>query len=108
MIVDGASTRGEQIRRLRSVGLRALTQVGVEPRFMALIAHSYHTTFRIMDPHGARYVLHVLRPEEEPMPESRRLARVESELWWLDQVRRDLALQVPIPVRTAAGEGVVS
>jgi Ser/Thr protein kinase RdoA (MazF antagonist) len=40
--------------------------------------------------------------------ESQRRARVESELWWLDQLRGDLQLSVPVATRTPAGEGAIS
>jgi Ser/Thr protein kinase RdoA (MazF antagonist) len=96
-------TRGGQIRRMRMVAERALHLYGIEPIALSLLAHAFNTTFKLTGRDNARYVLHILRPVENAVR-----VRVESELWWLDQVRADLDLSVPVVVRTAAREGVVS
>ena len=108
MIAYAQLTRRSQIRRLRQVVEQALTRYGIEPVSLALLAHMYHTTFTVTGPDGARYVLHILRPSEDGVSEAQSRARVESELWWLDRVRADLHLAVPVAVRTSGGEGVVS
>lgn len=100
-------TRRGQIRRLRQVAVDALSQFGIAPVSLTLLNHSYNTTFAATTQDGARFVLHVLRPTEDGLSEAERQVRIESELWWLDRVRADLSLPVPIPVRTLEGEGVV-
>src|SRR5579872_7492261 len=92
---------------MRRVAERALALFGVEPASCRLLAHAFNTTFVVMGPDDARYVLHILRPEVDAPPEPSMHLRVESELWWLDQLRTELELCVPSPVRTADGDGVV-
>lgn len=101
-------TRREQIRLLRRLAEAALTRYTIGPSSLSLLNHSYHTTFLVTGSDGSRYVLHVLRPEEEQLTEARSKVRVESELWWLDRLRADLDLAVPTVVRAPTGEGVVS
>jgi Ser/Thr protein kinase RdoA (MazF antagonist) len=101
-------TRRGQIQRVRQVAEHALTRYGIEPVSLSLLGHMYNTTFAVTGPDGARYVLHILRPVEHATSESQSRARVQSELWWLDQVRADLTFSVPVAVRTPGGEGVVS
>jgi Ser/Thr protein kinase RdoA (MazF antagonist) len=100
-------TRRGQIKHLRRVAEQALALFGIEPISCSLLAHAFNTTFAVKRPDDARYVLHILRPEEDALPEPSMQLRVESELWWLDQVRTELDLYVPSAVRTADGDGVV-
>lgn len=101
-------TRRGQIRRMRRVAKHALTRYGIEPVSVSILNHAYNTTFTVTGPDGARYVLHILRPVVDAMSEAPTPVSVESELWWLDQVRADLDLAVPAAVRTSEGKGVVS
>jgi Ser/Thr protein kinase RdoA (MazF antagonist) len=91
---------------MRQVAQRALALYGVEPLTLSLLHHAYNTTFKVVGPDGARYVLHILRPPEDVASEGQWRARLESELWWLDRVRVDLGLSLPAAVRTPEGEGV--
>lgn len=100
--------RRGQIQRLRRAAEDALSRYGIASISLSLLYHAYHTTFTVTAPDGARYVLHILRPVDADLPEMERRIRVESELWWLDRVRVDLGMGVPIPVRTNEGDGVVS
>ncbi len=100
-------TRRGQIERLRRVAEQALSLFGIEPVSCSLLAHAFNTTFEVRGPDDARYVLHILRPEEDALPEPSMQVRVESELWWLDRVRTELDLCVPSALRTADGDGVV-
>jgi Ser/Thr protein kinase RdoA (MazF antagonist) len=108
MMEYGQLTRRGQIQRMRQVAERALTLYGIEPIACSLLNHAYNTTFTVIGPDDARLVLHILQPVENAMSEPPTRVSVESELWWLDQVRADLELAVPAAVRTPAGEGVVS
>lgn len=101
-------TRRGQIRRLRQAAARALPQYGIEPGSLSLLQHRYNTTFIVGGHEGARYVLHILRPSDDGRSESQNRSRVESELWWQDRVRTDLAFPVPVTVRTPGGDGVVT
>jgi Ser/Thr protein kinase RdoA (MazF antagonist) len=105
---DAALTRRGQVFRMRDLAKHALALYGIEPASLSLLAHFYHTTFKVTGTDGARYVLHILRPEDEPITEERSRARVRSELWWLDRLRQDLKLVLPQVERTPGGEGVVS
>lgn len=101
-------TRRGQIQRMRQIARHALAQYGFGPDSLSLLDHAYNTTFALTAPGGVTCVLHILRPEEDRLSESQRRVRVESELWWLDRVRAELDLPVPVPVRTPDGAGVVS
>lgn len=101
-------TRRGQIRRMRQVAEQALSRYGIEPVRVSLLNHSYNTTFAVAGSDGERYVLHILRPTVDATAGPPTRVRVESELWWLNQVRADLGLAVPAAVRTSGGEGVVS
>ena len=100
-------TRRGQIKHLRRVAEQALAVFGIEPISCSLLAHAFNTTFAVKGPDDARYVLHILRPEADAPPEPSMQLRVESELWWLDQLRMDLELCVPSAVRTTDGNGMV-
>jgi len=108
LIEYGALTRHGQIQRMRQVAERALPLYGIEPITFSLLNHAYNTTFTVAGPDSALYVLHILRPPEDARSEAQQRARVQSELWWLDRVRADLHLTVPVPVHTPEGEGVVA
>ncbi|HEX6509745.1 MAG TPA: phosphotransferase [Chloroflexota bacterium] len=108
MIDYAQLSRRGQIRRLRRVAENALTLYGIEPVSLSLLHHSFNTTFTVIGPGGARFVLHILRPEVDPFSELQSPSRVASELWWLDRLRADIGLAVPVAVRTPTGEGVVS
>jgi Ser/Thr protein kinase RdoA (MazF antagonist) len=104
----GALTRRGQIQFMRRVAERALALYGIEARTLSLLNHVFNTTFTVIGPDSALYVLHILRPLEDASSEARERARVESELWWLDEVRTDVGVVVPVPVRTPDGAGVVA
>lgn len=107
-VIDYAHlTRRGQIRRLRRLAEQALIRYRIEPVSLALLGHMYHTTFAVTGPDGVRYALHILRPLDDTRSEAQIRARVESELWWLDRLRADLQLAVPVAVRTPGGEGVI-
>ncbi len=108
MIAHTLSTRRRQIARLRQIAEGALAAFGIAPDSLSLLAHAYNTTFAVTTPDGERYVLHILRPVDADLPQSQRQLRVESELWWLDRVRLDLGLVVPVPLRMPEGNGVAS
>jgi Ser/Thr protein kinase RdoA (MazF antagonist) len=100
--------RRAEIWRLREAARAALDVYGIEPASISLLAHFYHTTFKVTGSDKARYVLHILRPEGGPITHEQSLKRVRSELWWLDRLREDLGLEVPVVVRAPDGEGVLS
>lgn len=101
-------TRRGQIRRMRQVAGRAIELFGLAPSTLSLLDHAFNTTFLVIGPDGRRYVLHILRPPDEPLPQAQWQTRIESELWWLDRVGTDLQLPVPLPLRTPTGDGAVS
>ena len=86
------SQRG-QVRRLTELAQSALKAYALEDTRLALLAHLWNTTFRVLTPHGDRYLLRIHHPDQ---------ASVEvvcSELLWLSALRQEANLPVPQPVR---------
>jgi Ser/Thr protein kinase RdoA (MazF antagonist) len=100
-------TRRTQIKRLRVLARHALAQYGLQPATLALLGHFDNTTFAVTAQDGSRYLLRIHRPDKDPTHTARRRTRIESEQWWLDRLRADLHLPVPVAVRTPSGDGVV-
>lgn len=93
---------------MRQVAGHALVLFGIEPAALSLIEHFDNTTFKVTGRDGARYALHIVRSHKDAVTETHRRARIESELWWLDHVRTNLHLPVPVAVRTPVGERMVT
>jgi Ser/Thr protein kinase RdoA (MazF antagonist) len=108
VIEDTQLSRRSQIARLRRVAERALAQYVIEPVSLSLLYHAYHTTFAVTERNGSCSVLHVLRTEAGELSADQRRARIQSEMWWLDRLRVDLDLPVPLAIRTPEGTGVVT
>jgi Ser/Thr protein kinase RdoA (MazF antagonist) len=93
------SRRG-QLVSLRRVGRAALAAYGLEDARLTLLSHQYNTTFRVEAP-GGPYVLRISRPQVHTAE------TIESEMAWLDALRRETDLGVPEPVRSRDGPHVV-
>lgn len=89
--------RRAQIRLMRRLAQAAVAEYDLPPVRLALMAHLFNTTFRVDTNTGERYVLHIHR-SGTPTVET-----VGSELEWLAAIRRDTALEVPIPIATRSG-----
>ncbi len=87
-----------QVTRLRVMAANALAQydLGGAPVFR-LQLHLANTTFRVVGPDGAQYVLRVSQPDY------RTDAAIRSEAQWLAALRRDTDLGVPEPVLNRSG-----
>src|SRR5579884_4139845 len=97
-------TRGGQVRRLKQLAETALAAYDLGNVQLTPLAHFFNTTFRIdtypqsEDTHGKRYVIRIHRPGAQ------NAQVIQSELLWLQALRRDTGLVVPEPVPTRTGE----
>lgn len=89
--------RRAQIRLMRRLAQAAVAEYDLPPVRLTLMAHLFNTTFRVDTNTGERYVLHINR-SGTPTVET-----VWSELEWMAAIRRDTALEVPIPTATRSG-----
>jgi Ser/Thr protein kinase RdoA (MazF antagonist) len=81
-----------QIGRMRQLAEAALTAYELPTARLRLMVHRYNTTFRVDADDGERYVLRIHRAGT-PTVET-----VWSELKWLEAIRRDTGLEVPMPI----------
>ncbi len=91
-------SRLAQIRRMRRLAQAAVAEYDLPPVRLTLMVHRFNTTFRVDTGDGERYVLRIHRAGT-PTVET-----VWSELEWLAAIRRDTALEVPIPIATRSGD----
>jgi Ser/Thr protein kinase RdoA (MazF antagonist) len=97
-------TRGGQVRRIKQLAETALVAYDLGDVHLTPLAHFFNTTFRIdtcsqsEDVRGKRYVIRIHRPGAQ------NAQVIQSELLWLQALRRDTGLVVPVPVPTRAGE----
>lgn len=101
-------TRLAMIRRLRVLAREALALYRVEPVDLRLMSHAHNTLFSVNDVRGGRYLLRLHTLDTLPASAQSARRRVESELWWLRRLRRDLALDLPAPQSTPGGEDTVT
>jgi Ser/Thr protein kinase RdoA (MazF antagonist) len=90
--------RGDQVRRLKRLGLAALAAYRIPISRLVPLVHEENTTFRAESPDGGRYVLRVSRPGKHTLDE------VRSEMAWLSALRAETPLMVPEPMTTRDGE----
>jgi Ser/Thr protein kinase RdoA (MazF antagonist) len=94
-------------RRLRSTARSALQQYGLADVALRLVGTVHNDVFRVTArPSGAQQARQfVLRLH---MTGWLTEAQIESELMWLEAIRRDTSLRVPEPVRNQSGHLVTS
>ncbi|MCB9135788.1 MAG: phosphotransferase [Anaerolineales bacterium] len=95
------SHRG-QVRRLRTLALRALAQYPLDLRRVRLIQYAYNAIFRVDTVDGQKYVIRI------NLPNARSLAQIQAEMAWLAALGRDTSLKVPIPLPNRDGELVTT
>lgn len=93
------STRSSraQVRVLRGVAFRALSQWRIQPAGLRLAYHGYNTTFRVADGDGRLYALRLAVNHRKPAEHTR------AEMAWLTALSADTDLLVPTPIATADG-----
>src|SRR5436305_10436151 len=97
-------TCGGQVRRMKQLAETALTAYDLGDVHLTPLAHFFNTTFRVdtcppsEDARGKRYVIRIHRPGTQ------NALVIQSELLWLQALRRDTGLVVPVPVPTRTGE----
>ena len=92
-----------QARRLRPMALQALRHYPIQVRRIRLVTNDTNGIFRIDTTDGRRFVLRITTPNGCHARE-----QVQSEMIWLDALRRDTDLHVPKPLRTKIGDLVVT
>ena len=96
-------TRGGQVRRMKQLAEAALAAYNFGDVYLTPLAHFFNTTFRIdtsprsEEASGKRYVIRIHRPGAQ------NAQVIQSELLWLQALRRDIGLVVPEPVPTGTG-----
>ncbi len=109
-------TRGGQIRRMRRLAEKVLATYELGKVHLTPLQHFFNTTFRVdtcarlqeaeqgdlAADKGERYVIRIHRPG------SQNVAAIQSELLWLQALRREASLVVPAPVPTRDGVLVTS
>ena len=91
---------------MRTAARVALASYGLESARVRLLSHFCNTTYAVEPAGGGRRALHLYRYIDESIPIDRRSEWIESELWWLEQVRSSLGIASPKPVPNGAGESV--
>jgi Ser/Thr protein kinase RdoA (MazF antagonist) len=91
-------THTGQLRRLRHLGLQALTAYEIDAARLTPLTHADNTTFRIETAAGDRYVLRIHRSTRKTPQE------VRSELQWLAALQHESDLAAPVPVLTRNGD----
>ena len=77
--------------RIRRVAETALAGYDIEPSWVRLIDHEYHTTFRIDTVDGRRFAMRVnVNSQKAAEP-------LDAELAWLAVLARDTEIRVPAP-----------
>jgi Ser/Thr protein kinase RdoA (MazF antagonist) len=93
-------SRRERLGRLRRIGRKALASYGLEDAQVALKRYEQNITFRV-DVRDRRYLLRINRPGVHT-PNT-----IDSEMAWLNALRRETDLGVPEPVAARNGSFVV-
>jgi len=83
-----------QLRRLRRLAIKALTEYDIDKPHLTLLQHEGNTTFRIDLADGERYALRI------HYPALRTVQAVRSEMMWLAALRQETDLVVPEPMLT--------
>jgi len=94
---DALTHRG-QARRLRHIAIAALRDYPIEVARIALLQYEDNAVYEVTSGAGGRFILRV------GAADGHGVAELRAELLWLDALRRDTDLVVPIPVPTGGGE----
>lgn len=86
---------------MHALARAALAEFGVTGASLKLLRHEYNSTFRV-DTAGGRFVLRINRPGAHSA------ATINSEMLWLQALRKDTELGVPTPVPALDGSFVVA
>lgn len=89
MKFSGRLARRGQLDKSRKVATAALLEYGLHNARLSLLSHDHNTIFRVRSTSGWHGVLRICRQGK------RTLAELNSELMWLDALRRDTTLIVP-------------
>lgn len=92
------TARGQALR-LRQLAINALEHYPIEAERVTLIGNDWNCTFRIETTNGKKYFMRVNVPEYT-------LAQTRSELLWMDYLRSQTDITVPMPLQTIEGDYV--
>ena len=94
---DGLTHRG-QARRLRHIAIAALRDYPTGVARLALLQYEDNAVYQVTTGVGDRFILRL------GAADGHGVAELRAELLWLEALRRDTDLAVPIPVPTTRGE----
>lgn len=95
-------TRYGRLRRLRQMGLEALTHYDIEVARLSILSTSFNTIYRLQATDGKMYVLRINYPNE------RTPIDILSEMTWLDALSRETDIPVITPIKTRNGNLLVT
>jgi Ser/Thr protein kinase RdoA (MazF antagonist) len=91
-------TRLGKIRRLRQVALKALEQYELRVKWVKFLSIETNTMFQIRSEDNDRYVLRIYSDEETTLREN------QTEMFWLNALKRDTDIKVTEPIARRDGE----
>ena len=94
---DELSRRGK-IRRLRQVAIQALAHYELRVKWVKFLTIETNTMFKVLSEEGERFVLRIYSDEETTLSEN------QTELFWLEAIKRDTDLNITEPVARRDGE----
>jgi Ser/Thr protein kinase RdoA (MazF antagonist) len=92
-----AFTSRQQVNKLRAVALEALRAYPLEVQRLSLLSHGFNTIFRVGGARGQKFALRL------NVNSRRTLENVRAELAWLEALKRETDLRVPVVVPTRDG-----
>jgi Ser/Thr protein kinase RdoA (MazF antagonist) len=92
-----ALTTRQQVNKLRAVAFEALRAYPLEVKRLRLLSHGFNTIFRVDDARGQKFALRL------NVNSRRTLENVRAELAWLEALKRETDLRVPVVVPTREG-----
>ncbi|MEM7336233.1 MAG: phosphotransferase [Chloroflexota bacterium] len=95
-------SRNGRIGRLRKMAQSALAHYDLDVAELSILSTSFNTIFRVKTEDGGQYVLRINYPNE------RTPIDIQSEMMWLDALRRETDIPVATPLHTKDGQLLVS
>lgn len=94
---DELTKRGK-IRRLRHLAIQALAHYELRVKWVKFLTIETNTMFKVLSEEGERFVLRIYSDEETTLSEN------QTELFWLEAIKRDTDLNITEPVARRDGE----
>jgi Ser/Thr protein kinase RdoA (MazF antagonist) len=91
-------TRRGKLRRLRQLAVRALEDYDLNVKWVKFMTIETNTMFKVQAEDGANYVLRIYSDTESTLKEN------QTEIFWLEALKKDTDLKVSDPVPRGDGE----